>query len=132
MNPWIVILLLAAAVVFGLDYLLRRKKWNDNSKQEKISLLVNMFSVGPYAFLSVFGILWGIVPSSPKTDFGQVVTDVTLAMGGVYFVVAAVAVILSFILRKKGKIKASIWTNIIAFAYIAIVMAVNSIAGNIL
>ena len=132
MNPWIVILLLAAAVVFGLDYLLRRKKWNDNSKQEKISLLVNMFSVGPYAFLSVFGILWGIVPSSPKTAFGQAVTDVTLAMGSVYFAVAAVAVILSLILRKMGKIKASIWTNIIAFAYIAIVLAVNSIAGNIL
>ena len=32
MNPWIVILLVTAGIVFGIDYLLRRKKWNDNSK----------------------------------------------------------------------------------------------------
>ena len=132
MNPWIVILLLAAAAVFAVDYLFRRKKWKDNSKAEKISLLVNMFSVGPYVFLSVLGMLWGIVPGSPKTAFGQLVNDVTLVMGSVYFVVAAVAVILSFVLRKKGKIKASIWTNIIALLYIVAVFTVNALAGKIL
>ena len=103
MNPWIVILLLAAAVVFGLDYLLRRKKWNDNSKQEKISLLVNMFSVGPYIYLSALGMLWGIVPNSPETTLGEVLYDATLMLGGIYFIFAAVAVILSFIFRKIGK-----------------------------
>lgn len=58
MNPWIVITLFMAVVVFVIDYLLRRKKWNGNSKEEKISLIVNMLSVGPYTFLSVLGMFW--------------------------------------------------------------------------
>ena len=132
MNIWIIILLMAAGVVFGLDCLLRRKGWRKNSKEEKISLLVNMFSVGPYIFLSALGALWGIVPGSPEIAFGKALYDVTLIMGGMYFVVAAVAVISSLILRKKGKLKASIWINVIALVYIAMVLAVNSLAGKIL
>ena len=132
MNPWIIILLLAAGVVYGLDYLLRRKAWHHNTREEKISLLVNMFSVGPYVFLSVLGALWGIVPGSPETALGEVLYDVTLTMGGIYFVVAAVAAILSLVLRKKGKLKASIWINVIALTYIATVLAVNSLAAKIL
>ena len=132
MNPWLIILLVMALVVFVIDYLVRRKKWQANSKEEKISLLVNMFSVGPYIFLSALGALWGIVPGSPETALGEVLYDATLIMGGIYFVVAAVAVILSLVFRKKGKIKASIWINVIALVYIATVLAVNSLAGKIL
>ena len=132
MNPWVMILFVMAGAVFGLDYLLRRKKWKDNSKGEKISLLVNMFSVGAYIFLSALGMLWGIASNSPETAFGEVLYDATLMLGGIYFIVAIAAVILSFIFRKTGKIKASIWTNIIAFAYIAVVLTVNYLAGKIL
>ena len=132
MNPWVIILFVTAGVVFGLDYLIRRKKWKDNSQEEKISLIVNMFSVGPYVFLSALGMLWGITSNSPETAFGEVLYDATLMMGGVYFVVAAAAVILSFVFRKRGKIKASIWTNVIAFAYIAVVLTVNYFAGKVL
>ena len=132
MNPWVIILFVTAGVVFGLDYLIRRKKWKDNSQEEKISLIINMFSVGPYIFLSALGMLWGITSNSPETAFGEVLYDATLMMGGVYFIVAAAAVILSFVFRKRGKIKASIWTNVIAFAYIAVVLTVNYFAGKIL
>ena len=132
MNIWIIILLMAAGVVFGLDCLLRRKAWNKNSKEEKISLLVNMFSSGPYIFLSALGALWGIVPGSPETPFGEALYEVTLIMGGTYFLVAAAAVIFSLIFRKKGMIKASIWINVIAFMYIAAVLAVNSLAEKIM
>ena len=129
MNPWVIILLAMAGIVFGLDYLLRRKKWKDNSKEEKISLIVNMFSVGLYIFLSALGILWGIASDSPETAFGEALYDATLMMGGTYFIVAIVAVIASFILRKIGKIKASIRTNVIALLYIVVVLAVNSLVG---
>ena len=95
-------------------------------------MIVNMFSVGPYIFLSALGMLWGITSNSPETAFGEVLYDATLMMGGVYFIVAAAAVILSFVFRKRGKIKASIWTNVIAFAYIAVVLTVNYFAGKIL
>ena len=132
MNPWVIILFVMACVVFGLDYLVRRRKWKDNSKGEKISLIVNMFSVGPYIFLSILGMLWGIVPGSPETALGETLYDTTLMMGSIYFIVAIAAVILSFVFRKIGKAKASIWTNVIAFMYIAVVLAVNCLAGEIL
>ena len=132
MNPWIVVVLISAVVVSGIDFILRRKKWKDQSKAEKVSLLLNVFSVGPYAFLSVLGLLWGIAASSPDTAFGKVIYDITMVMAGTYFVVALAAVILSLIFRKKGKIKASIWVTVIAFAYIAVVFIVNSLVGNLL
>ena len=129
MNPWVMIMFVMAGIVFGLDQLFRRKKWNDNTKQEKISLLINMFSVGPYIFLSALGMLWGIVSGSAETAFGETLNDATLVMAGVYFIVAIVAVIMSFILRKIGKIKASIWINVIALLYIVAVFGVNYLAG---
>ena len=36
MNPWVMILLVMAGAVFGLDYLIRRKKWKDNTKRVKV------------------------------------------------------------------------------------------------
>lgn len=132
MNPWIMITLVMACIVFGIDYLFRRKKWKNNSKEEKISLLVNMFSAGPYVFLSALGMLWGIASNSPETAFGEVLYDVTLMMGEIYFVIAIGAVIASLILRKKEKVKASIWVNVIALAYIAAVLTVNALVGKIL
>ena len=132
MNPWVMIMFVMAGIVFGLDYLFRRKKWNDNTKQEKISLLINMFSVGPYIFLSALGMLLGIVSGGAETAFGEALNDATLVMAGVYFIVAIVAVIMSFILRKIGKIKASIWINVIALLYIVAVLGVNYLAGELM
>ena len=120
-----------AGIVFGLDYLLRRKKWKGNSKAEKISLIVHMLSVGPYVFLSVLGMLWGIASGSPETAFGELLNNVTLFMAGIYYIVAIAAVILSFVFRKKGKVKASIWVNIISLLYIVVVLGLNTIAGKI-
>ena len=132
MNPWVIILFTMAVIVFGVDFLLRKKKWKENSKEEKISLIVNMFSVGPYIFLSILGMLWGIVPGSPDTSFGEILYDATLMMSGTYFLVAGAAVILSLVFRKSGKTKASIWVNVIAFLYIAAVLAINSFASKVL
>lgn len=132
MNPWILILLAMAGLVFCLDRLIRRKIWKDNSRAEKLSLLVNMFSVGPHAFFSMLGLLWGIVPLTPKTQFGVILYDVTLTLGEVYFAVALAAVMMSFVFRIKGKAKAGIWVNVIAFLYISTVLAVNSLAGKVL
>ena len=69
MNPWITIDLVGAAIVFGLDDVLRRKKWNMNTVKEKISLVVHMIFVTLYLFSSVLGIFLGIVGSSPDTFF---------------------------------------------------------------
>lgn len=132
MNPWLMITLVLAGIVFGIDYLLRKKKWGNNTKEEKISLLVNMFSAGPYAFLSALGLLWGIAANRPETAVGEVLYNATLTMGSIYFVIAIVAVIVSLILRKYGKIKASIWVNAISLMYIVIVLFTNYLAGILL
>ena len=132
MNIGVTILLIMAAIMFGLDFLIRRKKWKDNSKEEKISLLVNMFSVGPYMFLSALSLLWGIASDSPETVLGEKIYDATLTMGATYFIFAAAAVVLSLVFRKIGKTKTSIWINIIAFVYIIAVLTVNSLAGSFL
>ena len=132
MNPWIMITCVVAGAVFGIDRLLRRKKWKDNSKEEQISLLVNMLSTGPYIFLSAVGMLWGLASGYPTTAFGEVLYEVTLFLGGTYFVVALAAVIASLILRKRGKIKASTWINVIALVYIVVVLAVNYLVGALL
>ena len=132
MNPWLIIAVIGAGIVFLLDYLLRRKKWADNTKTERTSLIVHMVSVPLYVFLSIFGLLWGIVAYSPDTAFGEVLYDVTLTMGGFYWMIAAAAAIGSFVFRKIGKPKASIWINVIAFAYMAVLLGANSIAGKLL
>ena len=129
MNPWIIITLVLAVIAFGIDYLLRKKKWKDNSKLEKISLIIHMCSGGPYVFLSALGMLLGIVPGCPKNAFGEFIYKVTLIMSEFYFVVAIGATITSFILRKKGKTMASIWVNITALLYIIAVLSINSFIG---
>ena len=88
-----------------------------------------MISISPYMFSSALGVLWGIAGGSPETEFGNLVYDVTLSLAAFNFIVAIVAVIATFILRKIGKTKASIWINILAFVYMIVVFAVNSFAG---
>ena len=132
MNPWIVITLFGAIIVFGIDYLLRRKKWNDNTDGEKVSLVINMVSVVPYMILSAFGVLMGITGCSSESVLGNIIYDVTLVMGEIYFFVAVASVIGTLILRKTGKIKASIWINVISIAYIIVVTFVNFFASELL
>lgn len=132
MYPWIILLFVTVGIVFGLDYLLRRKKWKDNTKAEKISLTLHMLCVAPYVFLSVLGMLWGIVAGSAETALGRLLYDSTLVLAGIYFIIAIAAAVLSFIFRKKGKTKASIWVNILALLYIVVVLAINDLAGKIL
>ena len=132
MNPWLIIAVIGAGIVFLIDYLLRRKKWTDNTKTARTSLIVHMVSVPLYVFLSIFGLLWGIVAYSPDTAFGEALYDVTMTLGGYYWIAAAAAAIGSFIFRKIGKPKASIWINVIAFAYMAVLLGANSIAGKLL
>ena len=122
-------LLIAAAIVFGLDRLIRRKKWADNTKAEKVSVLVNMFSSGAYIFMSALGMFWGITGSSAKTAFGEILYDVTIYMAFYFFLVALVAVVLSFILRKVGKSKASTWVNLGAVLYYIVALVINYLAG---
>ena len=128
MTIWIIIGAPFAGIIFLIDYLLRRKKWKDNTTGEKASLIVNMVSVVPYMILSAFGLFLGLTGNGNKAFFADLVYNITLYMAGSYFIVAIGAVIGALILRKMGKIKASIWINVITIAYIVVVSLVNYLA----
>ena len=132
MEIWIIVGLPIAGVVFLIDYLLRRKKWNENTSEEQASLIVNMISGIPYLFFSAFGMLMGIAGSGAETAIGQVIYDVTLVLAGIYFIIAIAAIVATLILRKIGKIKASIWINVAALAYIVVVAFVKYLTGILL
>ena len=129
MHIWIIMGLPIAGAVLLIDYLLRRKKWKENTREEKLSLIVNMISGIPYLFFSAFGMLMGIVGSGAETSIGQVIYDVTLVLAGIYFIIAIAAIIATLILRKMGKLKASVWINVAALAYIVVVAFVNYLTG---
>lgn len=95
-------------------------------------MIVNMISGIPYLFFSAFGMLMGIADSGAETAIGQVIYDVTLVLAGIYFIIAIAAIVATLILRKIGKIKASIWINVAALAYIVVVAFVNYLTGILL
>ena len=99
---------------------------------EKLSLIVNMISGIPYLFASALGMLLGISGSGAETAIGNVIYEVTLSLAGIYFIIATAAIVGSLILRKKGKIKASIWINVAALAYIVVVVVANYLAVELL
>ena len=132
MEIWVIMGLPIAGIIFLLDYLLRRKKWSNNTKEEKLSLIVNMISVVPYMIFSAFGILMGITGNGTETALGNSIYEVTIVLAGIYFIVALAAIIGTLILRKIGKNKASIWLNVGALAYIVVVAFVNYFASELL
>ena len=121
MHLWIIMGLPVAGAVFLIDFLIRRKKWSNNTLAEKLSLIVNMISGIPYLFASAL-----------ETAIGNVIYEVTLSLAGIYFIIATAAIVGSLILRKKGKIKASIWINVAALAYIVVVVVANYLAVELL
>ena len=74
----------------------------------------------------------GITGNGTETVLGDFLYNLTIQMAGFYFVIAIGAVIGTLILRKIGKIQASIWVNVIAIAYIVVAAAVNYLAGELL
>lgn len=132
MHLWIIMGLPVAGAVLLIDFLIRRKKWSANTLAEKLSLIVNMISGIPYLFASALGMLLGISGSGAETVIGNVIYEVTLSLAGIYFIIATAAIVGSLILRKIGKIKASIWINVAALAYIVVVVVANYLAVELL
>jgi hypothetical protein len=110
-----------------LDFVFRRKKWTDNTKPEKISLILNMLLVSIYIFGSFLGLLWGVTDSGADTAFGEVLYDVTLVILSFNWLIGVVATIGAFILRKLGKTKASIWINVLSLGYMVLLFVINSL-----
>ena len=111
MNPWIAIGLFLALVYYLIDLIVRRKKWSNNTKEEKISLVLGMAILSVYAFCSALGMLIGIVGGGGSV-LSEFIHQATIAVGAVIWLLSLVSALGSIILRKKGKARASIMIHL--------------------
>lgn len=121
---WMVPALFYAAVVFLLDFLVRRKRWKENTKQQKTSLILTLVFAFPFVFLSFLGLFMGIEGTSSTNPVAVFLNKAAITGGLAIWAVCLGATIASVILRKKGKDKASITVQVAAFIYCMLVLVV--------
>ena len=125
MIIWIVPTLFFAGIVLLIDFITRRKKWHENSKTEKIGLILTLLVSFPYIFCSAYGSLFGIVgPQGASSLMATLHEIVVLGGQGIVFVCLA-ATIASLVLRKMGKALASNWSLMIGLLYCAVITGVS-------
>ena len=120
MEIWLLLIALAAALMFGIDFLLRRKRWKKNTREEKQSLLVSLACLPAYVFLSVLGMLLGIAAPTAETVYGGLLFDMAVMTGRFIWVVSIAAFVLGLVLRKRGNPRGSKLAQLAAMGYIAL------------
>ena len=58
---WLIPTLIFAGIILLIDFIVRRKKWSQNTKTEKSGLGLTVIAAFPYIFCSAYGFLFGIV-----------------------------------------------------------------------
>ncbi len=125
MIIWVVPTLLFAGTVLLIDFIVRRKKWQENTKNEKIGLVLTLLVSFPYIFCSIYGALIDIVGAQGTSSLMITLHEIVVLGGkGVVFICLA-ATIASLILRKCGKAAASNWSLLIGFLYCAVITGVS-------
>ena len=121
MIIWSVPTLIFAGVVLLFDFILRRKKWNENTKTEKIGLILTLLVSFPYIFCSIYGSLFGIVGAQGTSSLMIALHEIVVLGGkGVVFVCLAAA-IASLVLRRLGRAVESNWSLVIGLLYCAVI-----------
>jgi len=120
MEIWLLMFIVVILLLFGVDFLLRRKKWRENTKQEKQSLLIGAACVPAYELLSVLGIFLSIAAPTAETELGGWLFDAAVMTGRFIWIVSLAAVILGLFLRKRGNPQASKLAQLAAMGYIAV------------
>lgn len=125
MIIWIVPTLIFAGVVLLIDCLLRRRKWGENTKTEKIGLILTLLVPFPYIFCSIYGSLFGIVGPRGNTPLMIALHEIVVLGGvGIVFVCFA-ATVASLVLRRRGKAAASNWSLLIGLLYCVLITGVS-------
>ena len=121
MAVWSIPTLAFAGIVFLIDFIMRRKKWSENTKTEQIGLILTLLVSFPYMFSSAYGLLFGIVGPQGTSPFMLTLYEIVVLGGkGIVFVCLA-ATVASLILRKCGKATASNWSLVIGLLYCAVI-----------
>ena len=125
MLVWCMPTLCFTAVVLLIDFIARRKKWNENTKAEKNGLILSFVVAFPYIFCSIYGRLMGIVGPQGHNPFTEMVYEVLLVVGKGTIFVCLAATIASLVLRWRGKAVASNRVLLFGLLYCAVLMAVS-------
>ena len=125
MIIWIVPTLFFAGIVLLIDFIARRKKWHENSKTEKIGLILTLLVSFPYIFCSIYGALFGIVGPRGSTSLMIALHEIAVLGGTGIAWVCLAATIASLILRKRGKAAASNLALLIGLLYCAVITGVS-------
>ena len=121
MIIWIVPTLIFAGVVLLIDFIARKKKWNENTKSEKIGLILTLLVSFPYIFCSIYGSLFGIVGAQGASSLMIALHEIVVLGGkGIVFVCLA-ATFASLVLRRRGKAAASNRALLIGLLYCAVI-----------
>ena len=125
MIIWIAPTLAFAGAVLLADFIMRRKKWNANTKTEKRGLVLTVLVSFPYIFCSIYGCLFGILGPRGSTALMIAFHKIVVLGGmGIVFVCFA-ATIASLVLRRLGKAGASNRVLVIGFLYCAVITGVS-------
>lgn len=119
MSIWLMIGAFFAAVYYLIDWLFRRRKWNDNTPLEKKSLIIAMACQPAYALFSVFGVFVGAFGGG-LTELSQILHQISTAMGAFIWLVTLAVSFLSILLRKLNKPMASCLVHLLAGSVIVL------------
>ena len=125
MIIWSVPTLIFAGVVLLIDFLLRRKKWSENTKSEKIGLVLTLGVSFPYIFCSAYGLLFGILGPQGTSSLMVTLHEIVVLGGQGIAWVCLAATIASLVLRRQGKAVASNWSLVIGLLYCAVITGVS-------
>lgn len=125
MIIWIVPTLFFAGVVLLIDFIVRRKKWHENTKTEKTGLVLTLLVSFPYIFCSIYGSLFGIGGPQGASSLMIALHEIVVLGGQSIFWVCLAATIASLVLRRREKAAASNWSLMIGFLYCAVITGVS-------
>ena len=121
MSIWLVPSLFYTGVVLLLDFILRRRKWSENTRSERNGLVLTMVVSFPYTFCSYFGLLMGILGPSGSSPFMLALYKIVIAGGFGIAPVCLLATVASLVLRKRGRSRASNRALVAGLAYCGLI-----------
>ena len=125
MIVWSIPTLAFAGIILLVDFIARRKKWDENTKTEKIGLILTLLVSFPYIFCSIYGVLFDIVGAKGTSALMIALYEIVVLGGkGIVFVCLA-ATVASLVLRRLGKAAASNWSLVIGLLYCAVITGMS-------
>lgn len=126
---FLITLIVLIIAFFGLDMLIRKTSWKENTHDEKISLGINFLTIPIYYVMGSVGVLFGMVGTTAQTELGTILFEISTILGAFTGVIVIIISIFSIILRKQGRTRASKWVHMGSLVYIMLFAAIANVAN---